>query len=118
MTLESGDERILGPGWEERRDVRDAERVRWERRSGQWAALDLARDVFGRETSVRLEGYGARGAFRGMITLRVPLRGLDDHRRREQVFRVLAGRDPVLAQVPLIFVFEFGAPAGSGTTSG
>lgn len=118
MKLEPGDEQILGPGWEERRDVRDAERVRWERRSGEWAALDLARAVFGRETSVRLEGYGARGPFRGMVTLRVPFRELDEHRLRERVFRTLVGRDPVLAQVPMIFVFEFGLPVDAGTPDG
>lgn len=106
MIWEAEDPEVMGPGWEERRDVREEHRERWERRAAQWAALELAREVFGDQVVARLERYPARGGFHGLLTLRVPFQGLDDHRRREGVFASLAAADPVLRQVPLLFVFE------------
>lgn len=98
--------RARGPGWEERRNARAEATDRWELRAGEWAALDLARHVFGETAEARLSGWSARAPFRGLLTLRVPFRSLADHRRREQVFLLLAARDPVVSQVPFVYVFE------------
>ncbi len=106
MIWEAEDPEVMGPGWEERRDVREESREHWERRAAQWAALALAREIFGEWTQASLARYPSRGAFRGLLTLRVPFLGLEDHRQRELLFTSLAARDPVLEQVPLLFVFE------------
>ncbi|TVP44956.1 MAG: hypothetical protein EA350_10520 [Gemmatimonadales bacterium] len=95
-----------GPGWEERRNARADAADRWERRAGEWAALDLARHVFGADVEARLAGWPARAPFRGLLALRVPFHSLADHRRREQVFLLLAGRDPVVSRIPFLYVFE------------
>jgi len=95
-----------GPGWEERRNQRSVAHDRWEVRAGEWAALELARHVFGDDTGVRLAGWPSRAPFRGMLTLQVPFRSMVDHRRREGVFLHLVARDPVLARVPFVFIFE------------
>lgn len=91
--------------WRELRRETIPERTRWERRSGQWRALALAREVFGAETGTRLEGFPPRGGFKGLLHLEVPFLDLDDHRDRESLFLALASADPVLERVPLVFVF-------------
>jgi hypothetical protein len=98
-----------GPGWLELRREQVPARTRWERRSGQWRALALARYVFGEEASARLDGFPPRGGFRGLLHLEVPFLDLADHREKEALFLAMASVDPVLEQVPLIYVFELAA---------
>jgi hypothetical protein len=78
----------------------------WEVRSAQWRAWALAEAVFGEGVEVRLSGRGSYHGLRGLLTLTVPFSTLGEHRHREAIFLAWAGADPVLAQVPLIFVFE------------
>jgi hypothetical protein len=104
-----------GPGWLELRRQQIPARTRWERRSGQWRALALARYVFGEAAAARLDGFPPRGGLRGLLHLEVPFRDLEDHRERETLFLSLAAADPVLVQVPLVYVFEpISVPTGKG----
>ena len=85
----------------------DVERIRWERRSAQWRALELAQEVFGdEETEVALASYPARNGFHGLLRLRVPFDDLERHRDREARFTELAGHDEVLSAAPMVFVFD------------
>ena len=80
------------------------ERDRWEARAAQWRARELAEAVFGGEVEARLDGP-KRGPFRGLLHLDVPFADLAEHRRRERAFLAAAVADPVLARMPLVFVF-------------
>lgn len=82
------------------------ERHPWELRSAQWRAWDLAQAAFGPEVSVTLSGGSGYPGFRGFLHLAVPFADLRDHESRESLFLAWARRDPVLRQVPLVFVFE------------
>jgi hypothetical protein len=83
----------------------EAERAaRWEVRAAQWRALELARAVFGPEVRGTLLGLRTRGELRGLLKLDVPFADLDAHRRREAAFLGMVGTDPLMAQVPLVFV--------------
>lgn len=84
--------------------VQARERERWEARAAQWRARELAEAVFGGEVVARLVGP-TRGSFRGLLHLDVPFLGLADHQERERRFVAAASDDPVLARVPLVFVF-------------
>lgn len=108
MKLDGEAHAARGPGWEERRDHRAEDRVRWTARSAQWAALGLARDLFGPSATVRWVGSGTPPAtpFGGMLQLRVPFGSLEDHRGRESRFLTLTRIDPVLASFPFLYVFE------------
>lgn len=97
--------------WQDRRLDREEARSRWRVRAAQWRALELARALFGEETTARLALGDPARAFRGLLYLEVPFRDLDDHRFREAVFLACAGRDPVMAGTPFIFIFE-PRPAG------
>jgi len=97
--------------WLEYHEERRSTRFRWSLRAAQWRALEIARAVFGEDAGARLASYGRGGGFDGLLYLRVPFHGLDDHLAREQRFTRLAGADEVLEQVPLIFVFEAVPPA-------
>jgi hypothetical protein len=79
-------------------------RLRWEARSAQWRARELAERVFGGEVATRLVGLTTRSTFRGMLHLQVPFTHLERHRALEACFLAVAARDPVLARVPLVFV--------------
>jgi hypothetical protein len=63
---------------------------------------------------VRLSGRVGYQSFRGLLSVTVPFRSLADHRAREHLFLSWASRDPILARVPLIFVFD---PAPVSTVS-
>jgi hypothetical protein len=78
----------------------------WEVRAAQWRAWELAEAAFGQGVSVRLTGKGSYQSFRGLLTFTVPFSTLGDHRMRESTFLSWARMDPILAQVPLVFVFE------------
>jgi hypothetical protein len=80
------------------------ERERWELRAAQWQARALAEVVFGGEVEARLSGQ-TLGPFRGLLHLDVPFADLAEHHARERVFMSAAATDPVLARVPLVFVF-------------
>lgn len=93
-------------GWQDPRLDRAEARRRWRIRAAQWRALALARAIFGEGTGVRLSRSGPGHPFRGLLHLKVPFRGMEDHRRRESVFLACAARDPVVAASPFIFVFD------------
>ena len=83
----------------------DAERAaRWEVRAAQWRALELARAAFGPEAEGELLGLRTRGALRGLLRVDVPFTDLESHRRREAAFLGMVGADPLMAEVPLVFV--------------
>lgn len=94
-------------------------RVGWTIRSAQWRARALAEEAFGGDVEVALQpGSPAAAAagsapFRGLLHLRVPFDDLERHRYREGLFDAWAARDPVLARVPFLYVFE-PRPARSG----
>jgi hypothetical protein len=79
-------------------------RLRWETRTAQWRARELAETIFGGEVTARLSGHTTRSSFRGLLHLDVPFTSLERHRSLEAVFLAVASRDPVLARVPLVFV--------------
>ena len=83
----------------------EAERsARWEVRAAQWRALELARAAFGPDVSGTLLATRTHGGLRGLLKLDVPFVDLDAHRRREAAFLGMVGADPLMAQVPLVFV--------------
>lgn len=95
-----------GPGWEERRNHRAEDQARWQLRAAQLSALELAQEIFGPEATTSVLPWGARPPMGGGLTLRVPFRGIDDHRTREALFLALARLDPVLSSAPFLFVFQ------------
>lgn len=101
-----------GPGNEpehpqllERSLDRAERRGRWAVRAAQWRARELAEAVFGSVEGGALVGPRPGGPVRGLLELRVPFADLDTHRAREARFMAAAERDPVLSQVPLVYVF-------------
>ncbi|NJD18391.1 MAG: hypothetical protein FIA95_03810 [Gemmatimonadetes bacterium] len=83
----------------------EAERTaRWEVRAAQWRAVELARAAFGPDVSGTLLGVRPEGALRGLLKLDVPFADLDAHRQREAGFLGMVGADPLMAQVPMVFV--------------
>ena len=78
---------------------------RWQVRAAQWRACALAEVVFEGDVEACLAGQGVRGPFRGLLHLDVPFRGFAEHREREGRFLAAAGRDPLLARIPFLFVF-------------
>ena len=86
----------------ERRLARDP----WKVRSARWRAWALAEMAFGKGVRASLSGQSGYDVFRGILSLTVPFRNLDDHRFREEIFLAWAGEDPVLSNVPLVFVFQ------------
>jgi hypothetical protein len=84
-------------------------RLRWETRTAQWRARELAESIFGGEVTARLSGHTARSTFRGLLHLDVPFTSLERHRSLETIFLAVAARDPVLSRVPLVFVLGPGA---------
>ena len=91
----------LDPLLERRREKRP-----WRVRSAQWRAWALAEAAFGDGVRTHLAGRGGYDTFRGLLTITVPFRALTDHRRRESAFLSWAARDPVLTEVPFVFIFQ------------
>lgn len=88
------------------RNRRETHQARWSLQAARWQAVSLAQEVFGASVESRLMGTPGREGFQGLLHLAVPFLDLDDHRDREATFVRAAGADPVLAGVPLVFVFE------------
>jgi len=84
---------------------REERRARWAVRAAQWRARELAELVFGPVSEGSVRAFRPSGAVRGLMVLRVPFDDLDRHREREARFMAAAGSDPVLSEVPLVFVF-------------
>lgn len=82
------------------------ERRPWQIRSAQWRAWALAEEAFGAGVRTSLSGRGGHAGFRGLLTISVPFRAMEDHRDRESLFLAWASRDPVLMRVPFVFVFR------------
>ncbi|HET9948861.1 MAG TPA: hypothetical protein VFQ22_08060 [Longimicrobiales bacterium] len=80
-------------------------RARWEVRAAQWRAVELAERVFGHVSDAALIGLRARGSIRGLLRMDVPFGGLEAHHEREARFLAAVAADPVLARVPLVYVF-------------
>jgi hypothetical protein len=85
---------------------RQVERSPWRVRSAQWRAWALAEAAFGEGVRTHLTGMRGYGSFRGLLTINVPFRALEDHRYRESVFLAWASRDPILTRIPFLFVFH------------
>jgi hypothetical protein len=84
---------------------REERRSRWAVRAAQWRARELAEAVFGGVGESSLRAMRPAGPARGLLVLSVPFSDLDSHRLREERFMAAAEADPVLAQIPLVYVF-------------
>jgi hypothetical protein len=93
------------PSLLQRRVGASERRASWEVAAARWRACELAEAVFGRVAASALVGTRARGVLRGLLRLQVPFTGLVDHREREARFLAAVEADPVLAVVPLVYVF-------------
>lgn len=93
------------PQLSERTLDREERRSRWAVRAAQWRARELAEVVFGEVGESSLLGMRAAGPARGILLLSVPFGDLERHRQREERFMAAAAADPVLGQVPLVYVF-------------
>jgi hypothetical protein len=82
-----------------------AETRPWEIRSAQYRAWSIAEMAFGPGVRSSLVGRPGYPSFRGLLHLTVPFRDLDDHHARQSLFLAWVGNDPVLARVPLVYVF-------------
>ncbi|MDZ7779924.1 MAG: hypothetical protein U5R14_08320 [Gemmatimonadota bacterium] len=87
------------------RHDREELRARWAVRAAQWRAWELAEAVFGGVADSSLHAPRSAGPARGLLVLEVPFVDLDRHRELEARFMAAAVADPVLAQVPLVYVF-------------
>jgi len=94
-------DRRLEEEWAERR---------WSARAAQWQAMALASAVFGEGVSARLAGELLDGPFRALLHLDVPFDGIERHRELEARFTAAAGADPVLARIPMVYVFAAATP--------
>jgi hypothetical protein len=79
-------------------------RRRWEVRAAEWRAVAIAEAVFGGRVVPRLAG-GPGVGFRALLELEVPFDDLDRHRDAEERFLAAAGRDELLADVPMLVLF-------------
>ena len=84
---------------------REERRARWAVRAAQWRARELAEAVFGSVGESSLHGMRPMGPARGLLVLSVPFEDLDRHRELEERFLAAADADPVLTQVPLVYIF-------------
>jgi hypothetical protein len=82
----------------------DEQRARWEVRAAQWRARELAEYVWGSVSVTGLTGIRSAGPMRGLLRLDVPFGDLDAHLEREARFLDAVARDPLLADVPLVYV--------------
>jgi hypothetical protein len=80
------------------------QRARWEVRAAQWRARELAENVFGSVSAMGLMGIRRQGPLRGLLRLDVPFADLEIHREREARFLAAVREDPLLADVPLVFL--------------
>lgn len=88
---------------------RNEVRARWAVRAAQWRARELAEAVFGAVSETTLKALRPSGDARGLLVLGVPFRDLESHRAREARFMAAAHEDPILSQVPLVYVFGPGS---------
>jgi len=95
-----------GPGFSERRQERSEDHNRWHVRAGQFAALALARHVFGPDASVEVLPWPGRRAVAGGLMVRVPFQDLTDHRAKEALFLSLAALDPVLGTTAFLYLMH------------
>lgn len=80
-------------------------RFRLEVQAARWRALELARANFGEEARGSLMGVRRGAPWCGLLHLAVPFEGAERQRSREARFIAMASADPLLARVPLLFVF-------------
>ncbi|MEQ8331188.1 MAG: hypothetical protein RH859_12080 [Longimicrobiales bacterium] len=92
------------PAFLDRRRSVDEVRRAWAVRAAQWQAVALAEEIFDGPVTFSTLGLRASGPMRGLIELRVPFDDLESHVEREARFLASAARDPVLSQVPLVYV--------------
>lgn len=78
----------------------------WEVWTAHWRAWDLAEMVFGEGVRAELTGHGGFHPFRGILSLTVPFKEMEDHRRRERIFLSWSMADPLLSRVPFVFIFQ------------
>jgi hypothetical protein len=82
----------------------DEQRARWEVRAAQWRARAIAEHVWGSVSAMGLTGIRGAGPLRGMLRLDVPFADLEGHRACESRFLDAVSRDPLLSEVPLVYV--------------
>jgi hypothetical protein len=90
-----GDDHEPGVSLADPTSVEVHQQDRWQARAAQWRACVLAKVVFEGGVGACLAGQGVRDPFRGFV----------EHREREGRFLAAAGRDPLLARIPFLFVF-------------
>lgn len=93
------------PRLQERPRSQAEEKARWEVRAAQWRARELAEAVFGAVSDTALSAVRSAGPLRGLMQLHVPFHDLDVHRAREARFMAAVEADPLLSEVPLVYVF-------------
>ena len=87
------------------------DRERWSLPATLWRAHRLAESVFEGAVGIRVQpasielGRGDAYPFRALVHLSVPFEDLNTHRDREEAFIRSAALDPVLCEVPMVYVF-------------
>lgn len=89
----------------ERRLTREERRSRWAVHAARWRAVELAESVFGDVARSVIVSIRLEGPARGLLELDVPFRDLETHQELEARFLAAATADPVLSQIPLVYVF-------------
>lgn len=92
------------PALQQRPLRQDEQQARWEVRAAQWRARELAEGIFGRVGHMAMIGLRGSGPIRGLLHLQVPFTNLETQRKREDRFLAVAGADPLLARVHLVYV--------------
>jgi hypothetical protein len=81
-------------------------RHHWTLQSALWRARLLAEAVFGGSCVCEIGEFPKTRLFQGLLELEVPFTNPEQHFCRERIFRSWAGRDPVIGQLSLVFVFR------------
>jgi len=87
------------------RESRESRARRWAGEAARWRAHEVAGMVFGEPVHSRLQRAPGGGGLHGLLHLDVPFHSLESHRESEQDFLAAAAADPVLAQVPVVYIF-------------
>lgn len=89
-------------------DAEERRRV-LEVRAASWRARELAAAVFGEPVRTVLRARPRPEPPRGLLRIDVPFEELAEHRDRERAFLAAVHADPLLSEVPLVYVV---GPAG------
>lgn len=84
-------------------DAEERRRV-LEVRAAAWRARELAASVFGEPVRTALHARARREPPRGLLRIDVPFDELAGHRLRERAFMAAVHVDPLLSEIPLVYV--------------